>query len=175
MKLKLYYYNHPVLRAKAKPVTEFNEKLRAFVKDMVDTMETIGMGLAAPQVGKSIALCITTPPVQDSNGQWSYAPLKVYINPKLSDPSPETWVHSEACISLPKIAGDVERPVAITVTAQDLDGNVFTERLVGWPARVLMHENDHLNGVLFIDRVVPKERNKLEAKLKEINKNYNKS
>jgi peptide deformylase len=171
--LSLFYYGHPILRKKAEPVTEITDEIRELVKAMLKKAAESGYGIAAPQVGYSLAIFITSPPVQDKNGQWVQSPPRVFINPKLTLPSQETWEHPDGCLSIPGIYANTRRPLCITVTALDIEGKEFTERLSGWPACVAMHENDHLNGVLFIDRMSTQERNKIESKLREIKKKYN--
>jgi len=174
MKLPLCYYGNPILRKKAEQVKEITPEIRALVQDMIDTMSDSGYGIAAPQVGHSLAIFITSPPVQDKEGKWTQMPPKVFINPKLTQPTTETWHHPDGCLSIPGIYSDTERPIGVTITALDIEGREFTETLVGWPACVVMHENDHLNGVLFIDRMSPDVRRKIEPKLREIKKKYNK-
>lgn len=171
MKKPVVYYGNPLLRKKAQPVVEITAELRAFIADMEETRKSYhGLGISAPQVGKSLAIFIASPPTGYEEDNLLQEPPRVYINPKLSDPSDETWIHNEGCLSIPKIYGDVERPVEITITAQDIDGKEFTEKLTGWAARVIMHENDHLNGVLFIDRLSIHDRNAIETKLKQLKK-----
>lgn len=174
MQLPLFYYGNTVLRQKAQLVTEVNDEIRKLIADMEDTMNSFNaIGISANQVGKLLSVCLTRYPVEDEYGRYDRAPTRVFINPKLSNPSRETWVHDEGCLSIPKIYEDVERPVSITVTALDENGKEFTEELSGWAARVLMHENDHLNGVLFIDRIAQKRRNEIEAALRRLKKTHN--
>jgi peptide deformylase len=174
MLLPLFYYDHAILRKKAQPVTEITEEIRQLVKDMEETLDSFSaIGISANQVGKLLSICLTRHPVEDEFGRYDRAPTRVFINPKLSNPSPEMWLHDEGCLSIPKIYEDVARPLKITVTAMDLDGKQFTEELTGWAARVLMHENDHLNGVLFIDRINRKRRNEIDAHLRRIDKTHN--
>ncbi|MCE5294176.1 MAG: peptide deformylase [Chlamydiales bacterium] len=174
MELPLFYYDHQILRQKALPVTEITDEIRQLIRDMEDTMnKASSIGISANQVGVLLAICLVRYPVEDQYGNYSRAPTKVYINPKLSNPSKETWVHEEGCLSIPKLYIDVERPYTITVTALDEHGKEFTETISEWPARVLMHENDHLNGKLYIDRISKKNRNKYEDALRKIDKKYN--
>lgn len=174
MQLPILYYGNPILRKKTSPVLEITDEIRAFIHDLEETMLAHnGIGIAAPQVGKSVAIFLTSFPLEDDQGHFRHAPTRIFINPKLSNPSTETWLHEEGCLSIPKYYGEVERPVKITVTAQDIDGKEFTEQFEGWPARVCMHENDHLNGVLFPDRMSPKKRQEIEPILRQIKKHYN--
>lgn len=175
MKLHLCYYGNPILRKKTAPVAEITDEIRQLVRDMEETMKAHnGIGLAACQVGHAVAVCIILAPHEDTEEGWAKAPTRVFINPKLSDPSLETWTYNEGCLSIPKVRGLVTRPMSITVTAQNLDGTICTERLTGWPARICMHENDHLNGVLFIDRISDREQRLVEPLLKQIKKEFNK-
>ena len=175
MQLPLIYYGNPILRKKTAQVTEITDEIRTLVRNMIDTVKANpSWGIAAPQVGRSLAIFVAHAPTFDQEGHFvSDGPLRVFINPRLTNPSNELWIHSESCMSIPKLSGNVARPISITITAQDIDGKEFTEHREGWPARVVMHENDHINGVLYIDRVPPQERKKLEPKLIAIKKQYN--
>ncbi len=175
MKLKLAYFGDPVLRKKGILVEEINEDIRQLVDDMLETMiEHNGIGLAAPQVHLSLRLFITAIPIEKEESEWKQGKLKVYINPEILAKSDETDIHQEGCLSIPKLYADVERPVKIRVRATDLDGNVFEEELEELECRCFLHENDHINGVLFIDRVKGKERLELDPKLKDIKKRFQK-
>lgn len=170
MILRLAYYGDPILRKKTAPVKEITDEIRQLVKDMTETMHAKnGIGLSANQVHHSISLFIICPPVPSEDGnEWRDGELRVFINPKLKDPSKQTIILPEGCLSIPGIYADIQRPACITVEAMDLDGKIFVETFTGWPARVIMHENDHINGVLFIDRVLGKERQRLEPRLREL-------
>ena len=93
---------------------------------------------------------------------------KVFINPTLSEPSLETWTVQEGCLSIPSIHADVQRPKEITVEYTNLKGEQVKERVKGWEARVILHENDHIQGVLFIDHISKKKRAELEPFLKRM-------
>jgi peptide deformylase len=173
MLLKIYHYAHPVLRKRCEPISEITDEIRQLAKDMIETMDkSNGVGLAAPQVGKSIRMFVLREYIVGEGDDWSLSEPKVYINPVLSSPSPEHLIDTEGCLSLPGLRLDVERPEKITVQAMDLDGNLFTEEVEGYNARIRMHENDHINGVLFIDRVDPHTRKKIEPLLHEMKKKY---
>lgn len=175
MKLPLAYYGDSVLRQKAKLVTEFTPELRRLVEDMLEAMaDNDGMGLAAPQVHRSIALFVTKVPVQNAEGNWDEGPLIVFINPKIEWYSEEVWEAPEGCLSIPGIRGDVVRPFQVRVSYYDLDGNQHTEEFSSWQARAVMHENDHVNGVLYIDRMSTKKRKEMEAHLQQIKKKFSK-
>jgi peptide deformylase len=173
MLLKIYYYGHPILRKRCEPVKEITDQIRQLAQDMIETMDkSDGAGLAAPQVGHSIRMFVLRNYVFTEGGHWALSEPKVYINPKLTNPSEHVVSDTEGCLSIPGLRLHVERPDKITVEAMDLEGKTFIEELEGYNARVRMHENDHINGVLFIDRVDVNTRNRIEPILKEIKKKY---
>lgn len=173
MKHRLRYYGDPVLREKSEPVKEVNDEIRSFIKEMVDIMNAHnGMGLAAVQVGVPLRIFITTVRALDADGYPVYGSPKVYINPKITVTDPTIWVEQEGCLSLPKIYEDVPRPTSIKIEALDEDGKPFEEELTLWMARPRLHENDHLNGVLSIDRAPPHRKSALRAQLKRVKKRY---
>lgn len=172
-KLKLHYYGQPELRLKAEPVEEINDEIRDIIHSMIACMhEHNGIGLAAPQVGISKRIFIQSVRGIDENGYPIYGAPKVYINPKISIIGDEEWTDSEGCLSLPKIYEDVTRPYKVRVEALNELGEFFTEDLEGWMARPVLHENDHLNGVLFIDRIHPQRKKALAHQLKKIKKKF---
>jgi len=173
MKLPIAYYGDPVLRKKCIPIQKIDDELRQFVTDMKETMFAYnGVGLAAPQVHRTVAVFITCEPVEGADGKYSQGEPKVYINPRLFNPSVETCIMEDGCLSVPKFYPFIERPYSIDVEAMDLDGKIFVESLVGYGARIVMHENDHLNGVLSFDRLPPQEKKKAAPILREIQKKY---
>jgi peptide deformylase len=174
MKLTFCYYGNPILRKKGEPVTEITDEIKELVAAMIDYFDNNnGIGLSAQQVGKAIRLFVLRRYVHLPDGKWTVSEPHVYINPKILERSKETWVEEEACMSIPKLHLPVERPLRIKVESTKLDGSRIVEELEGINARVVMHENDHINGVLFIDRVEDKYLKPAEAKLREIKKKYN--
>jgi len=174
MKLPLLYYGHPILRKKCEPITEITDDLKKLVADMIETMEANdGVGLAAPQVGRPIRLFILCDYTEEEDGSLSMSKPKVYINPKLINPSSDVVEDIEGCLSIPGLRENVVRPWKILVEAMDLEGNTFQEEIEGYNARCRMHENDHLNGVLYVDRVDAATKKKLEPVLKQMKKKYN--
>lgn len=150
-RLHILNFPHPVLRQKARPVERFDDDLRRLAERMFDLMhEAEGIGLAAPQVGVSRRLFV----VDAHQGE----PPMVYINPELSEYAEEFEVNEEGCLSLPGIRGEIRRPAAVTIHAQDLEGNRFTRRAADLTARVWQHEFDHLNGVMIIDKMTMRDR-----------------
>lgn len=136
----------PVLREVAKEVTKFNANLHKLLTDMAETMyDAEGVGLAAPQVG--ILKRIIVVDVGDEHG------LIEMVNPVILDREGEQ-LGPEGCLSIPKLSGDVNRAMRITVQGQDRSGQLFTVDASGFMARAFQHEVDHLNGVLFTDIAV---------------------
>lgn len=170
MRLPLSYYGDPILRKKADPVETIDDDIKKLIDDMIETMHfRDGCGLAAPQVGRSIRLFIILVFTEDQNGKLITGPLEVYINPKILEVSEETEGMSEGCLSFPGLHfEDIQRPYAITVEYTDLNGNRKVQKLSGLHARQVMHENDHINGVLYIDRLSPKQRKGLDETLKKL-------
>lgn len=174
MKLPLFYYGHPILRKKCDPVEKITPEVRGLAADMIETIDKKnGIGLAAPQVGKSIRLFVLRRYIFLPNGQWQVSEPYVYINPKITEISEATEVDEEACMSIPGLRLPVERPVKIRVEAIDLEEIQFTHELEGLNARVVLHENDHINGVLFIDRVEATLRKQAEPQLRKIKQKFN--
>lgn len=175
MRLPITYYGNPILRKKGARVNGIDDELRQLVSDMIETLHAHdGLGLAAPQVSRSIALFITY--VAENTDEDPNAPreLRIFINPKILEYSQEEWLRGEGCLSIPEVYAPVSRPWRIKVEATDLEGNRFVEEFQGLPARAIMHENDHINGVLFIDRVHGKARQEMEPFLRVIKKNFSK-
>lgn len=172
MKRNLIYYGNPILRKRSREVTVINQAIHELVADMTDTLIAYnGIGLAAPQVGISKRIFITAVPNEQPDGSWLPGQLRVFINPQILEFSKATACRSEGCLSIPKLYAEVERPKTIRVQAQDLNGNLFEKEFSGLEARCILHENDHINGILFIDRIPQKEREKIELYLKEIKQN----
>ena len=148
----------PILREETKPVAQITDELRQLVRDMRETMVAAkGIGLAAPQVGRTERLAIVE--VEDDR--------YVVINPEIVDADGKSKAE-EGCLSIPDIYGDVERPERVRVRAMDLDGNAFEVEADGLLARCLQHEIDHLHGKLFIDYLsVLKRRSALAKWTKE--------
>ncbi|KIA78051.1 peptide deformylase [Parachlamydia acanthamoebae] len=161
MLLSLAYYGNPILRKKAIPIERIDDSIRQLATDMIETMHaTNGIGLAANQIGQLLSIFVTCVPIAQDDGTWIDGKDRVFINPKILAYSQEFQVFSEGCLSIPKLFSDVARPESIKIQAMDLDGNVFEETMTGYEATNFMHENDHLNGVLFIDRLHRTERKK---------------
>lgn len=168
--LPLAYYETEVLRKKAEPVIEITKDVKELVEEMIETMISCdGLGLAAPQVHRSLRLFITHAPIgiqDEEQGE-----IEIYINPTLSDPSVDVWEAPEGCLSIPTIHTKIIRPKEITVEYTTLNGTKKKKRCTGWEAKAVMHEYDHIEGILFIDRIQDaQERAKIEPILKKIEK-----
>lgn len=171
MLLPLAYYGDPVLRKKGALIQEVNEEIKTLVQNMVDTLhEKNGLGLAAPQVHHSLALFMIQIPLQDPQDEDKFLPgeLIVFINPKILKVSQEKWPFQEGCLSIPNVYEDVERPVSLIIEYTDLEGNRLVKEFGGMQARVIMHENDHINGVLFIDRIHGKKKQRVEKQIRSL-------
>lgn len=149
--LTIIQYPHPTLRRVAKPLRRVDVELQRIVREMFDRMYSVkGIGLAATQVDLPYRLFVANPESDPSNPELEF----VFINPVLSKPKGQTEAE-EGCLSLPGLYGDVNRPEKITIEAYNLTGQPVTLELGGLMARIVQHENDHLDGVLFIDRLTP--------------------
>lgn len=173
----------PLLREISVPVETFDDELKTLVGDMFETMyDAPGIGLAAIQVGVPLRLLVIDlqPVDEDAEPEVCHAhegeahthqphrrEPRVFINPVLSDPSEELNVYNEGCLSVPEIYAEVERPARIHARWQDLEGAWNEETLDGMLATVLQHEMDHLEGVVFIDRI---SRLKRQMALKKLEK-----
>jgi peptide deformylase len=141
----------PVLRRKAHKITVFNKELQTLIDDMIETMrEAPGVGLAAPQVGVSQRLIV----VEYGSEEDEDAPKKLFVlvNPEVLETSEEKEMGVEACLSIPRMMGEVERHQKIVVRGLNRHGKPVKIKLRGWLARIFQHEIDHLEGVLFTDR-----------------------
>jgi peptide deformylase len=140
--LALRVLGDPILREETKPVAMVTGEIQRLIDDMFETMYAArGIGLAAPQVGRTERLCVID--VDDE-------PM-VLINPEILESSKATEKAEEGCLSIPDIYGDVERPAQVRVRAMDRDGNVFERDAEGLLARCVQHEIDHLHGKMFLD------------------------
>jgi peptide deformylase len=141
----------PVLRRKAHKITKFDKELQVLIDDMIETMRLApGVGLAAPQVGISERLVVIE--YGDEEDETVPKKLVVLINPEIVETSEEMVVGVEACLSIPRMAGEVERHKRIVVKGYNRQGKAVKIKVGGWMARIFQHEIDHLEGVLFTDR-----------------------
>ena len=164
-------YGHPVLRKVAKDITPDHEGLSDIIENMWETMyESDGIGLAAPQVNKSIRLIvIDASPLEDDFPELKDF-KKVLINPEIVEFNEEDDIIDEGCLSLPTIREEVKRPTQITIKYLDTGFNPIEETYYDFAARVVQHEYDHLQGILFVDHLSPLKKRLLKGKLNKISK-----
>jgi peptide deformylase len=149
--------DNPVLRKKARNVTVFDADLQNLIDDMIETMrEASGVGLAGPQVNQSLRLTVVeTLPENDDEGDAVEGSRELYvlINPEIVWKSRKMVERIEGCLSIPGWVGEVSRHEGIRVRALDRNGKKIKLRLTDWSARIVQHEVDHLDGILYIDRL----------------------
>ena len=157
--LKVRKYGDPLLRRRAAPVGDITPEIRRIVADMVETMyDEVGIGLAAPQVGISLRLMVVG---DDKTGH-----ARALVNPVIAEQGGEVTAE-EGCLSLPGIFAPVPRAEWVKLEAQDLEGQPVSVRARGLAARVYQHEMDHLDGVLFIDRLDSMTRDRIKRRIKK--------
>lgn len=165
--LPIIKLGHPSLRKVADPVSEFDEALAELSDNMIDTMrENEGIGLAGPQVNILKRIFVIDVEIIDES-----RPAQAYINPRILEKE-GAEISEEGCLSIPDIAGEVERAATLEVEYQTLEGDTVQETLEGYHARVFQHELDHLNGVMFIDHLSFIQRKLLEPKLRKIKEDH---
>lgn len=181
MSLRIVHYNDPVLRRKGEKVAAFDGSLAALVAEMIAAMHRAeGIGLAAQQVGRALQVCVVDLRESDAEFTWELdgkrLPLDLFMPMALVNPhvtvtaGTKETVYEEGCLSFPKIRGDVVRPDAITVKFHDERGGAHTLKCDGLFSRCIQHEVDHLNGVLFIERMDKKVRAGLDEAVKTLAK-----
>lgn len=154
--MEVLYLGDETLRQPSQPVQNIDDELRTVIQEMFITMDKDrGIGLAAPQIGKNIRLFV----VKIDDGV-----ERVFINPQIIGTSEKQCSYEEGCLSIPKMYAEVIRPESVTVQYQDAQGRRKTIEATGLLARVIQHEYDHLEGILFIDRLSEKDRNTIIEK-----------
>lgn len=170
--LPIVTYNDPILKKETEPISENSDELQSLIDDMFETMyEASGVGLAAPQIGKSIQVFVMdadaiTEEIEDEE---DLGPIAL-INPKIIKKDDEKVKMEEGCLSIPEVRDDVSRSKSVTVAYKDRDFNDQTLQASGWIARVVQHEYDHLQGVLFLDYLSAFKRRLHKSTLKKIEK-----
>jgi peptide deformylase len=180
MILPILEYGDPILRAKGKPIENVDDRIRELAANMIETMHAAnGVGLAAQQVGEALQLTVVDVSLVEDRP----STLKVdgkEVDPKAAMPlvliNPEiellgaTEVGVEGCLSFPEITGDIERATSVIVRAQTLEGSTAEIEATGFLARAIQHKGDHLNGILFIDRMNSAAKAALSSRLKRLQK-----
>jgi peptide deformylase len=174
MKLPIYAYGHPILRKETEEIEADYPKLEQLLDDMFETMyHTKGMGLAAPQIGRNIRLFIVDTEQLDTDERDEEASefiREVFINPIIMDESGKAWEYEEGCLSIPDIRGNVSRPPKVRVEYYDRNFKLQDRIFDGITARVIQHEYDHLEGVLFVDLLKPIKKRFVQKRLEKIKK-----
>ncbi|GLU11293.1 hypothetical protein SLE2022_280490 [Rubroshorea leprosula] len=166
--LKIVEYPDPKLRVRNKRIETFDDNLKKLVDEMFKVMyKTDGYGLSAPQVGVNVQLMVFNPAGEEGEGQEI-----VLVNPKVNKYSKKTRLFNEGCLSFPGIYADVERPESLKIDAQDVHGARFTVDMSGFTARIFQHEFDHLQGILFFDRMTEEVLDSILMELKALEKKY---
>ena len=180
MILQILEYGDPILRAKGKPIEDIDDRIRELAANMIETMHAAnGVGLAAQQVGEPLQLTVLDvslaedrPSTLKLDGKeidpTTAMPL-VLINPEV-DLAGENELGIEGCLSFPEITGNIERAKSVIVRAQTLEGGTIDIEATGFLARAIQHEGDHLNGILFIDRMNSAAKAALSSRLKRLHK-----
>jgi peptide deformylase len=167
--MDIVLYPDPRLRANNKAIDCFDEALAQTARDMFELMyATKGVGLAAPQVGLNMRLLVfnSAGDVDDSENEI------VLCNPIIKSKSKDKEAKEEGCLSFPQIFGNVMRHVSVAIEAQNLQGEFFELELEDWQARIFQHENDHLEGLLFIDRMTPASKALVKNDLIDLREDY---
>jgi peptide deformylase len=163
--MEIVLYPDPLLRKRAAKVERFDAGLRAIAEEMHRTMAAAkGVGLAAPQVGLSIQLLVLNPTGKAEDAL-------TLVNPKLVLAKGELW-GEEGCLSFPGVWSEISRAPSLAVEAQDLEGKPIRLDLEGYVARIVQHEFDHLDGILFIDRMSPADRVRVKKSLRALEDRY---
>lgn len=150
---KIVTLPEPVLRRKARKVTEFGPELQLLIDDMIETMRAApGVGLAAPQVDVPLRVIVVEYNEDEEEDEEKLPKLYTVVNPEIVRLDSETELGTEGCLSIPGYAGNVDRPLGVTVKGLNRRGQPLKIKANGWLARIFQHEVDHLEGVLFIDR-----------------------
>lgn len=166
MILPVYIYGSSVLRKVAEPVDKDYPDLDKFIADLWETMyESDGVGLAAPQVGKSIRIFVIDATIYADEDPSLANFKKVFINPVIYDEGDEEELIGEGCLSLPGMREDVYRPTSIRIRYLDENFNEHNEEISGYAARVVQHEYDHLEGKMFVDHLSPLRKTLIKGKL----------
>ena len=171
MILPIYAYGQPVLKKIAKDITSDNEGLEHLIADMWETVEKAKcVGLAAPQIGRDIRLFLIDSGPMFDEGEEDKGLKMVFINAEIVEESGKDVSYSEGCLSIPDITGDVERPETIVMTWMDENFEPHEATFTDMNARVIQHEYDHIEGILFTERLKPLKKRLVKRRLEKIRK-----
>lgn len=169
MILPVFAYGQPVLKKKATNIDAQYEDLNTLIENMWETMYAAhGVGIAAPQIGLAIRLFVidTIQIMEDDKKAEGFK--KVFINAQIVEEIGDLWAYEEGCLSIPDIRGDVERPKKVRIQYQDENFNKYDEIYEGINARVIQHEYDHIEGILFVEKLKPLKKKLIQRKLNDI-------
>lgn len=170
MILPIYAYGQPVLKRVALPIDADYTDLDALIANMWETMYNAnGVGLAAPQIGLGIRLFLVDSTQMYDEGE-EKGIKQVFINAEMIEETGDSWSYEEGCLSIPRITGDVERQERITIEYYDENFEKHTKSFEGIDARVIQHEYDHIDGILFTEHLKPLKRKLMSRKLEAIRK-----
>ncbi len=172
MILPIVAFGTPVLKKKAKDVKKDHEGLSELLENMWETMYNAnGVGLAAPQIGKQLRIfLVDTIQMEEEDEEMEEGIKQAFINAEILEEEGEPWAYEEGCLSIPHIRGDVERLPNITIKYFDENFKEHTESFDGLNARVIQHEYDHIEGLLFTTKLKPLKRRLIKRKLEAIKK-----
>jgi peptide deformylase len=173
MILQIVAFGSPILREKCENISDNYTKLDDLIVNMWETMyNASGVGLAAPQINKAIRLfIIDTNPFIDEENEFNTVPIKkVFINPRIIEEEGEKWDFNEGCLSIPDVREDISRRPTIKLEYFDEYFKRHIEVFDGLTARVIQHEYDHINGILFTDKISPLRKKMIKGKLIDISK-----
>ncbi|MCO6476926.1 MAG: peptide deformylase [Phaeodactylibacter sp.] len=171
MLLPIYAYGQPVLKKMAEDIGPEYPGLQEFIENMWETMyHAEGVGLAAPQVGKSIRLFVVDTIQIMEEGKEDEGIKKVFINAHKAEEAGEPYTYEEGCLSIPDVRGDVDRPPQLRLRYLDENFQEHEEVFTGINARVIQHEYDHIDGILFTEHLKPIKRRLVRRKLEDIKK-----
>ena len=171
MILPIYAYGQPVLKKVAEPIGPDYPELEQLIADMWETMEAAnGVGLAAPQIGRPIRLFLIDSAPMQEEGEEHLGIRRAFLNAEIIEEAGDDVSYTEGCLSIPDITGDVDRPEEITMTYQDEQFNTHTETFTGMNARVIQHEYDHIEGILFTELLTPLKKRLLKRRMEKIRK-----
>lgn len=174
MKLPIYAYGHPILRKETEEIDANYPELKKLLEDMFETMyHTKGMGLAAPQIGKGIRVFVVDTiqlDKEDRDETSSEFIKEVFINPIIVEESGKKWEYEEGCLSIPEVRGNVARQPQLRIEYYNADFQLKDKVFDGITARVIQHEYDHLEGVLFTDHLKPLKKRFVQKQLERISR-----
>jgi len=169
MILPIYAFGQPVLKKMGREIAKDYEGLEQLLSDMWETMYNAhGVGLAAPQIGRDIRLFLVDTVQMQEEGEEDLGIKKAFINAQIVEESGETWKYEEGCLSIPDVRGNVSRQSNIVIEYYDENFEKRTETYSGMNARVIQHEYDHIEGVLFTEKLMPIRKRRVKRSLERI-------